>query len=92
MCWLSERQDALLLRFEGGRIGIHSTTLTTPPRRDMAVIEGTLGRISIESLEFGGDHIMLETPVSTHRQPRPDSMQTQTQRTTRSKRRDQIAR
>ena len=28
----------------------------------MAVIEGTLGRITIDSLEFGGDHIALETP------------------------------
>eukprot|EP01043_Picozoa_sp_COSAG02_P056159 COSAG02_NODE_6617_length_3455_cov_16.752384_3_plen_123_part_00 len=52
----------MLLKFEAGRIGIHSTTLTTPPRRDMAVIEGTLGRIMIDSLEFGGDHIALETP------------------------------
>lgn len=60
--WQADDSDALLLRFEGGRIGIHSTTLTTPPRRDMAVIEGTLGRIMIDSLEFGGDHIALETP------------------------------
>lgn len=60
--WEADDSDALLLRFEGGRIGIHSTTLTTPPRRDMAVIEGTLGRIMIDSLEFGGNDIALETP------------------------------
>ena len=47
--WLEEGvddSDALLLRFPDGKIGMHSTTLTTPPRRDMAYIEGTLGRIS----------------------------------------------
>ena len=60
--WAADDSDALLLKFDGGRIGIHSTTLTTPPRRDMAVIEGTLGRIMINSLEFGGDEIALETP------------------------------
>jgi predicted dehydrogenase len=60
--WAADDSDALLLKFEGGRIGIHSTTLTTPPRRDMAVVEGTLGRIMIDSLEFGGDQIALETP------------------------------
>ena len=60
--WQTDDSDALLIRFEGGRIGIHSTMLTTPPRRDMAYIEGTLGRIIIDSLEFGGEEIKLETP------------------------------
>ena len=36
----ADDSDALLLRFQGGKLGIHSTTLTTPPRRDMCYIEG----------------------------------------------------
>ena len=31
--------------------------------RDMATVEGTLGRLTIESLEFSGDSISLETPA-----------------------------
>ena len=90
----ADDSDALLLRFQGGKLGIHSTTLTTPPRRDMCYIEGSVkpaaisgvvaldphpqgcvrrlkhmvvvhrteGRIMIDSLEFGGESISLETP------------------------------
>ena len=38
----ADDSDALLLRFQGGKLGIHSTTLTTPPRRDMCYIEGSV--------------------------------------------------
>ena len=53
--------DAILVRFDGGKLGIHTTMLTTPPRRDMAYIEGTTGRIMIDSLESGNGNISLET-------------------------------
>ena len=56
-----DNSDALLIRFDGGKMGIHSTTLITPPRRDMATVEGTKGRIMIDSLESGGSSLSLET-------------------------------
>ena len=42
-------------------MGLHSTILTSKPRRDFAQIDGADGRIVIDGLEFGGDHIELET-------------------------------
>ena len=52
--------DALLLRFDNGIVGIHSTIMTSPPRRDAVQIDGTEGRIIIESLESGSSEIKLE--------------------------------
>lgn len=60
--WPVDDSDALILRFADGKIGIHSTILTSPPRRDAAQIDGTEGRIMIDSLEFSGDSIKLERP------------------------------
>lgn len=59
--WPVDDSDALLLRFDDGKIGMHSTILTSPPRRDAAQIDGTEGRILIDSLEFSGESIKLET-------------------------------
>ena len=33
--------DALLLRFDDGKVGVHSTIMTSPPRRDAVHIDGT---------------------------------------------------
>ena len=52
--------DALLLRFDDGVVGVHSTIMTSPPRRDAVQIDGTAGRIIIESLESGSSEIKLE--------------------------------
>jgi len=58
--WPVDDSDALLLRFADGKIGLHSTILTSPPRRDAAQIDGTEGRILIDSLEFSGALLRLE--------------------------------
>ena len=50
-----------LLRFADGTMGLHSTILTSRPRRDLAQVDGTDGRIVIDGLEFGSDQIELET-------------------------------
>ena len=57
----ADDSDALLLSFADGKIGVHSTILTSPPRRDMAQIDGTKGRIIIDALEFDNDQLRLET-------------------------------
>ena len=59
--WPVDDSDALLVKFADGKIGMHSTILTSKPRRDMAQIDGTDGRILIDSLEFSSDQIRLET-------------------------------
>ena len=56
--------DALLLRFDNGLVGVHSTIMTSPPRRDAVQIDGTEGRIIIESLESGSSEIKLESADS----------------------------
>ena len=59
--WPVDDSDAILLKFPDGKIGLHSTILTSKPRHDFAQIDGTEGRISIDPLEFHVDHIRLET-------------------------------
>lgn len=59
--WPVDDSDALVLRFADGKIGIHSTILTSPPRRDTAQIDGTEGRILIDSLEFGSTQLRFES-------------------------------
>jgi 1,5-anhydro-D-fructose reductase (1,5-anhydro-D-mannitol-forming) len=59
--WPVDDTDALLVQFEGGMVGLHSTILTSRPRRDQAQIDGTEGKIYIDSLEYHVDHINLET-------------------------------
>ena len=41
---------------------MHSTILTSPPRRDFAQIDGDRGRILIDPLELTADHLLLELP------------------------------
>lgn len=59
--WPVDDSDALLLKFADGKIGVHSTILTSPPRHDLAQIDGTQGRILMDPLEFHAAQIYLET-------------------------------
>ena len=65
--WPVDDTDALIVRFEEGGIGMHSTILTSPPRRDFAQIDGDRGRILIDPLELTADHLLLELPEGTER-------------------------
>ena len=59
--WPVDDTDAILLKFADGTVGLHSTLLCSNPRRDMAHIDGTKGRIMIDSLEFSSPVLRLET-------------------------------
>ncbi len=65
--WPVDDTDALIVRFEDGGIGMHSTILTSPPRHDFAQIDGDRGRILIDPLELNADHLLLELPEGTER-------------------------
>lgn len=67
--WQVDDSDALLLRFADGTIGVHSTILTSKPRRDLAQVDGAEGRIVIDGLEFGGDAIEVETEAGRQAVP-----------------------
>jgi UDP-N-acetyl-2-amino-2-deoxyglucuronate dehydrogenase len=59
--WQVDDTNGLLLRFADGTMGVHSTILTSKPRRDFAQIDGVEGRILIDGLEHDGETIELET-------------------------------
>ncbi len=59
--WPVDDTDAILLKFADGAVGVHSTVLCSNPRRDMAHIDGTQGRIMIDALEFGSQSLRVET-------------------------------
>jgi predicted dehydrogenase len=59
--WQVDDSDGILLRFADGTIGVHSTIMTSKPRRDFAQVDGTEGRIIIDGLEFGGESLEVET-------------------------------
>ena len=65
--WPVDDSCAVLLKFEDGKIGVHSTIGTSPPRRDFAQVDGTEGRILMDPLEFDAGHITLEKPGKTER-------------------------
>ena len=67
--WQVDDSCALVLKFSDGKIGVHSTIWTSPPRHDSAQIDGTKGRILIDPLEFFADHIRLERPKGVERVP-----------------------
>ena len=67
--WEVDDSCGLLIRFDDGTFGVHSTILTSPPRHDSAQIDGTEGRILMDPLEFGVDHILLEKPREAERIP-----------------------
>ncbi|MEE2657760.1 MAG: Gfo/Idh/MocA family oxidoreductase [Candidatus Latescibacterota bacterium] len=60
--WQVDDSDAMLLRFADGTIGVHSTIMTSRPRRDFVQVDGTEGRIFIDPMEFDSDQIEIETP------------------------------
>lgn len=62
--WPVDDSDAILLKFADGTIGVHSTVLCSNPRRDMAHIDGTEGRIMIDALEFGSKNLRVETATT----------------------------
>ena len=63
--WEVDDSNGLLLQFEDGKIGIHSTILTSPPRHDVAQVDGTEGRILIDPLEFHVGAIAVAGPDGT---------------------------
>ena len=65
--WKVDDTTGLLLRFADGTMGMHSTILTSKPRRDFAQVDGSEGRIVIDGLEFGSGHIELETTEGRRR-------------------------
>ena len=65
--WPVDDTDALLVRFAEGTVGLHSTILTSRPRRDLAQIDGVEGKIYIDPLESHVDHIQLETEAGIER-------------------------
>lgn len=67
--WSVDDTDALIVRFEGGGVGMHSTILTSPPRHDFVQIDGDAGRIRIDPLELTADHLFLDLPEGTERIP-----------------------
>ena len=58
--WEVDDSVGILLQFEDGKMGVHSTILTSPPRHDFAQIDGTEGRIIIDPLEFHADQVVVE--------------------------------
>ena len=67
--WPGDDSDALLLQFADGKIGMHSTILTSPPRHDYAQIDGTGGRVLLDPLEFGTPRVSLVTAAGAEEVP-----------------------
>ncbi|MFH1567687.1 MAG: Gfo/Idh/MocA family oxidoreductase [Gemmatimonadota bacterium] len=59
--WPVDDSVALLLQFADGKIGVHSTILTSPPRHDFAQVDGTEGRLILDPLEFHADRVLVES-------------------------------
>lgn len=67
--WPVDDTGCLLLRFEGGILGVHSTTLTSPPRYDFVEVDGTTGKLLLDPMEHWADHLRLITPAGEERIP-----------------------
>ncbi|HTE19255.1 MAG TPA: Gfo/Idh/MocA family oxidoreductase [Armatimonadota bacterium] len=67
--WQVDDTGCLLLRFASGALGIHSTTLTSPPRHDTLQVEGTRGKLILDPLEHWADCVRLVTPEGEQRIP-----------------------
>jgi predicted dehydrogenase len=63
--WEVDDSVGIVLQFEDGKMGVHSTILTSPPRHDFAQIDGTHGRLIIDPLEFHADSVRIEGPKGT---------------------------
>jgi predicted dehydrogenase len=57
--WSVDDTGCLTLRFASGALGVHSTTLTSPPRYDFVEVDGTEGKLLLDPLEHWADHLRL---------------------------------
>ena len=60
--WPVDDTGCLLLRFAGGAMGVHSTTLTSPPRYDFVEVDGTGGKLILDPMEHWADTVRLIRP------------------------------
>ncbi len=67
--WPVDDTGTVLLRLAGGALGVHSTTLTSPPRYDFAQVDGTAGKILLDPLEHWADHVRLIREEGEERMP-----------------------
>jgi len=57
--WAVDDTGCLVLRFASGALGVHSTTLTSPPRYDFVQVDGTEGKLLLDPMEHWADHLRL---------------------------------
>lgn len=67
--WPVDDTGCLVLHFASGALGVHSTTLSSPPRYDLVEIDGTLGKLILDPMEHWGDHVRWITPAGEKRLP-----------------------
>jgi predicted dehydrogenase len=67
--WPVDDTGCLLLRFAQGALGVHSTTLTSPPRSDFVEVDGTGGKLLLDPMEHWADHVRLIRPSGEERIP-----------------------
>lgn len=69
MPWRVDDSACLTLRFASGALGVHSTTLTSPPRYDFIEVDGTEGKLLLDPMEHWADHLRLIRPEGEVRIP-----------------------
>jgi predicted dehydrogenase len=57
--WPVDDTACLVLRFASGALGVHSTTLNSPPRYDFVQVDGTQGKLLLDPMEHWADHLRL---------------------------------
>ena len=67
--WPVEDTGCILLRFSAGALGVHSTTLASPPRHDFLQVDGTRGKLVLDPMEHWADTVRLVTPDGEQRFP-----------------------
>lgn len=67
--WPVDDTGCLLLRFASGALGLHSTTLTSPPRYDFVQVDGTRGKLLLDPMEHWADHLRLIRDAGEERLP-----------------------
>jgi predicted dehydrogenase len=67
--WPVDDTGCLLLRFRSGALGVHSTTLTSPPRYDFVEVDGTGGKLILDPMEHWADHVRWIRPDGEERIP-----------------------
>lgn len=65
--WPVDDTGCLLLRFESGALGVHSTTLTSPPRYDFVEVDGTAGKLILDPMEHWADSVRWIKPEGEER-------------------------